>query len=344
MRNSSLAIGWSRIINSIFLISFSFSLIVAAVKVEAALSRNEVEQGLQKIVEESDGRLGICALEVTMTKPVCINGEQKFSLQSVMKLIAAAAVMDAIDRRQMQLDEVVVVKPENASPGPQEFADLVRSKGSLKVTIGELIQHAVIDSDSTSVDFLIERLGGVSNVQDFLRRKRIEGIRIDRDERHLQAESMGLTWRADLADSKKFEAAVNALSVKKRDAAWIAYLRDFRDTATPIGMVSFLKALAEGKLLSQESTHYLLRVMEKVRTGPDRLMAGIPRNWSIGHKTGTSPSWKGMVAATNDVGLLTAPHGGRIAVAVFVAESKRSNSERAGVIVKTARIVTGAYK
>jgi beta-lactamase class A len=52
-----------------------------------------------------------------------------------MKLIAAAAVMEAIDHKQTRLSDVVVVRPEDASPGPQEFADLVRSKGALSTTV-----------------------------------------------------------------------------------------------------------------------------------------------------------------------------------------------------------------
>jgi beta-lactamase class A len=311
---------------------------------DASAGHSELREGFGKLAAESDGRIGICSLNVSEAAPVCVNGEQNFSLQSVMKLIAAAAVMEAIDRKQTRLSDVVVVRPEDASPGPQEFADLVRTKGALSTTVEDLIQRAVNDSDSTAIDVLIERLGGVKVVQDFLRRKQVEGIRIDRVERHLQAESMGLRWNARFADSKKFDAAVRALSTEKRNAAWAAYLKDPRDTATPAGMVRFLKALATGTLLSPASTGHLLAVMEKTQTGRDRLMSGIPKDWRIGHKTGTSPSWNGMTAATNDVGLLTSPGGGKVAIAVFVAESKRPNPERASVIAKAAAIVTSAYR
>ena len=33
--------------------------------------------------------------------------------------------------------------------------------------------------------------------------------------------------------------------------------------------------------------------------------------WILAHKTGNSSAWKGVTAATNDVGILTAPDGGR---------------------------------
>ena len=304
---------------------------------------NDLEQSLAKLASQSDGRIGICALDIKLSQPICINGDQKFSLQSVMKLIATAAVLDAIDRKQLMISDQVVLKPEHVSPGPQDFADIIKGKGSLKVTIEELIQRAVIDSDSTSVDFLIGHIGGISVMQGFLKRRKLEEINIQRDEKHLQAESLGLSWRPEFADSKKFQAALDGLPVVRRDAAWEAYLKDSRDTATPKVMVGFLKALGTGKLLSEKSTRMLLDVMARTQTGRDRLMAGVPKDWSLGHKTGTSPSWKGMAAALNDVGILTAPDGEKIAVAVFVAESRLPGKDRAFVISETARLVTNAY-
>lgn len=69
---------------------------------------------------------------------------------------------------------------------------MVRARGALTTTIQELMRRAVADSDSTAVDVLIDRLGGIAAVQAFLQRKQVTGIRVDRHERTLQAESVGL--------------------------------------------------------------------------------------------------------------------------------------------------------
>lgn len=296
----------------------------------------------EALAKSTDGRVGICALDTPGAAPSCVNGDQNFSIQSVMKLVVTAAVMDAVDRGRLRLDDVIVVKPAHASPGPQDFANLVKAKGSLATPIEELMRRAVVDSDSTSVDVLLDHIGGVEVVGTFLKRNGIGGLRVDRNERQLQAESVGLAWRAEFADEKAFDAALKALPTEKRDAAWNAYVKDPRDTATPRGMVAFLDALAHGRLLSAASTRKLLDVMESTVTGPRRLRAGVPKDWRIGHKTGTSRGWKGMVAATNDVGILTSPSGKRIPIAVFVADSKRTTAEREAVIAAAARIVTGA--
>ncbi len=298
---------------------------------------------LKSLALESDGRVGICALAFEGEEAICVRGDETFSPQSVMKLVVAAAVMGSADRGTIGLSNSIVVRPEDVSPGPREFSDLVRKDGSVSTTVEDLMKRAVVDSDSTSVDVLIGRLGGISAIQGFLKTKRIEGIRVDRDERHLQTESQGLRWRPTYANPTTLDEALAALPTTKRNAAWGAYLKDPRDTATPLGMVRFLKSLGTGKLLSEKSTQKLLEVLSQTKTGPDRLAGGLPQGWRLGHKTGTSPSWQGIVAATNDVGILTAPGGGRIAVAVFIADSKKDSRSRANLIAKAAKIITDDF-
>jgi beta-lactamase class A len=308
----------------------------------AFANTNEFQERLKTLAAESDGRVGICIWDFTQEKPTCINGDQRFQLQSVMKLVVAAAVMDRVDLKLMQLNELIVVQPEDASPGPQDFANLVRSKGSVKVPIEDLIQRSVVDSDSTSVDILLKHIGGPKAVQKFLQQNNLKEIRIDRNERDVQADSVGLKWKSAFANTEAFESAVKALPEKDRDAAWTEHLKDDRDTSTPLAMASFLKLLASGKLLSEASTTKLIGLMKMTKTGPDRLMAGAPKEWSLAHRTGTGRTWKGVNAATNDVGVLFAPDGRKIALAAFVVESKRSGELRANIIAKAARLAVAS--
>lgn len=85
-------------------------------------------------------------------------------------------------------------------------------------------------------------------------------------------------------------------------------------------------------------------MQEATATFPDRLKAGVPAGWTVGHKTGTSGTWKGVTVATNDVGILTAADGHRIAVAVFVADSTAPDDARARLIADAAAKVAAAYR
>lgn len=304
----------------------------------------ELEERLREIAGRSDGRLGVCAADATGAM-ACVNGEQRFSMQSVMKLIVGAAAMDAIDRGRARLDQPVVIRREDLSLHVQPLARIVRERGELRTTIGDLIARAVIESDSAATDFLFSRLGGAPAIADFLRRAGAAGeIRVDRDERHLQAETSGVAWRPEFVDPGALAKARAALGEQQRAAAFAAYLADQRDTATPRAMAKFLLRLSQGQVLSRESTAHLLDVMSRTRTFPTRLRAGAPAGWRVAHKTGTSADWKGQNGVTSDVGLFFAPDGGVVAITAFLAESRQDEDARDAVLARAARTVAASYR
>ncbi len=300
-----------------------------------------LSSSLHDLAKDFNGRVGICIQDQRST--TCTNGDQRFSLQSVMKLLVGAAVMDAVDHRGWKLEEPVLVRRSDLSLSMQPIAKLVTEQG-YRTTVGDLARRAIVDSDSAAVDILLARLGGPAQVQAFLNRAGIQGVRIDRDERHLQTEVAGLQWQPEFVDPAVLEKAMRRVPDSAKDAAYRRYQHDPRDTATPAGMASFLTALSKGKLLSPASTTHLLNVMTATVTGPDRLKAGVTGGWSLAHKTGTSSTWKGVTAATNDVGVLTAPNGGRIAIVVFLGDSREPPAKRAALMAAAARLAIAHYR
>jgi beta-lactamase class A len=260
-----------------------------------------------------------------------------------MKLLVGVAALDAVDHQRWRLDEQVTINRQDLSLNIQPLADLVGDSG-FRTTIGDLVRRAIIQSDSAATDFLIARLGGPPAVQRSLNRLKIEGLRLDRDERHLQTETIGLKWRSAFTDATVLNAARAAVPEARRQRAYAAYRKDVRDTSTPKGMVDFLYRLQDGRLLSESSTAFVLKAMEDCVTFPDRLKAGVPPGWRIAHKTGTSGSWKGLTVATNDVGIITAPDGTKLTIAVFVADSKASSAARASIIADIAAKASAALK
>ena len=124
-----------------------------------------------------------------------------------------------------------------------------------------------------------------------------------------------------------------------RDQALAAYLANPPDGATPEGIVTALGALKRGELLSPESTDFMLGLMGEARTGAMRLRAGVQPGWSLAHKTGTGPDWRGASVGINDVGLLTAPDGRTFAVAVMVRQTRQPPSARHRLMQGVARAV-----
>ncbi|MBL8210435.1 MAG: class A beta-lactamase [Bryobacterales bacterium] len=305
-----------------------------------ALDHVALQKALDAQARSFAGRTGVCVKDAAgMT---CVNGDQRFSLQSVVKLLTGVAAMDAVEHKGWHLTDPVLIRRQDLSIAHQPLAAKVGADG-YRTTIDDLIRRAINDSDSAANDVLMDKLGGAQAVNAFLVRKGIKGMRVDRDERHLQTESIGLRWKPEYVDVALLKKDIAALPDDIHTKAYLAYQKDVRDTATPRAMAQFLERLAAGHLLDAAGTKYILDVLEKTATGLDRLKAGLKPGWRVGHKTGTSGTWKGLTVATNDVGILTAPGGKRIFVAVFVADSKASDAERAAYIATVAAEIVAKY-
>jgi beta-lactamase class A len=348
VRQAAMFFGWVLVIQFIFT---SLSALQAAgfyritpeerkVFSESMVRRARWQHELDVLTKGFDGRVGACAGDGRLE--ACISDNNLFPMQSVMKLPVAVSALEAVDAGKWRLDDEVVVHKQDLSVFVQPIAKLVGPNG-FKTTIGDLVRRAIVDSDSAATDILIAKLGGPGAVQLTLNRKATSAVRVDRDEKHLQTEINGLEWRDEYLDPPALDRAINAVPEAQRDAAFQAYLHDRRDTSTPRGMTILLDKLVKGRLLSSSSTQFLLDTLKQTTTFPDRLKAGVPDGWTIGHKTGTSGSWRGVTAAFNDVGILTGPKGETISIAVFITESKASDKDVAKLMADIARAIATKY-
>lgn len=235
-----------------------FAVLLASSLSASTLDIAGLQHDIAALAVKTAGRLGVCVQ--TGTGSACVHPRDRFPMQSVMKLLVGFAVMDAVDSMGWRLDEPVTVYKRDLSVFVQPLANLV-GNGGYRTTIGDLVRRAVIDSDSAATDFLITRLHGTEEVIAALNRHGITGLRVDRNERRLQTEIVGLVWRPEYVDSARLDRDIAAVPAGTRDRAYAAYQRDPRDTSTPPAMASFLLKLAQGRPLSAGSTAFLLQGM-----------------------------------------------------------------------------------
>ncbi|AKM12186.1 MAG: class A beta-lactamase [Novosphingobium sp.] len=267
------------------------------------------------------GRTGIAVQRVDGEWAIAQRGGDLFPQQSVSKLWVALTALDAVDQGQLSLDHDVRIGPGDLTLFHQPIAARVRSEGSVTMTVRDLIESAITQSDNTANDSLLRSIGGPDAVRSFIARKDLGPIRFGPGERLLQSGTAGLTWRQAYSVDRSFQRARAALPEARRKAAMDAYLANPVDGATPSAIASALTRLARGSLLSPESTSYLLDVMSRTRSGPKRLKAGLPQGWKFLHKTGTGQNFRGMTAGYNDIGIATAPDGTRYAIVVMLRDT-----------------------
>lgn len=303
----------------------------------------QLQRDLTAIAQTFDGKVGIAVTQAGCNWLVGERTGQYFPQQSVSKLWVAISTLDAVDRGQLRLDEQLTLRPEDQVVFNQPLRWTVLKQGSLTMPASAMMRDALSLSDNMANDKLLWRVGGPNRVRAVLAERGITGIRFGPGERLLQSQIAGLQWTPDLATGYNFEHARARLPMAQRQELLGAYIADPLDGATPAGITQALGLLAQGQLLSADSTNVLLDIMQHSKSGPQRLKGAIPRGWTVYHKTGTGQELAGLATGYNDVAIFQAPDGTRYAVAVMIGETRLPIRARMEMMQSVSRAVVAAH-
>ena len=225
-------------------------------------------------------------------------------MQSVYKLPIGMAVLHRIDSGTLTLEQRVRVSPAEFVPAGQYSPIRDRFPKGTDLSIRQLLEFTLTHSDGTGSDVLLRLAGGADAVTRYLRDLGVEEVVVATTER-----AMGLGDQ----------------SVQ------------YKNWASPRGMLAVLKAVHDGRGLSPASRGLLLDWMKKVTRGEARIKGLLPAGTIAARRTGSSGTHQGMTAATNDVGIVTLPNGRHLAIVVFVSDSRAGAETRERVIAEIAK-------
>jgi beta-lactamase class A len=311
---------------------------LAALPLKGQSERDRLQRRLASLARDFDGQVGLFVRPLDAPWSVSVNADQVMPQQSVSKLWVAVAVLAAVDRGELSLDETVTIRREDLSIFHQPIRAFVGDSG-YRTTLRRLLAGALQQSDNAANDALIRRLGGPFSVQVSLVGRNLEGVRFGPGERTLQTAAAGLGWKPEYSFGRTFWQERDALSAVQRRTALAAYLADPPDGATARGVAEALARLQAGQLLSPDSTALMLGLMEQSATGQGRLRGGLAPGWRLAHKTGTGQVMGSLATGYNDVGLFTAPDGRVYAAAVMIARTRRPLAERQAFMAAVARAI-----
>ncbi len=330
-----LAVGHSRATNTVGAIAQDVASLGAPdTALEAKISALATEAGLKKI--------GFAAVDLVKGRTAFVRGGELFPMQSIYKFPIAVAYLQMVQNGEASLDKKVLLTASDIAPGRSPLAEKLRVKPT-QFTARQLIEHILLNSDNTATDALLKLGGGPAKIQSVIKSVGVEGVRIDRYERDLQPQALGLIPDPAFASQFAFEAAFQSLSEEKQRKALELYLRDARDTASPIGIASLLFKLLSGHLLELRNVTFVLDLMRRTKTGEDRLSGGMLPGWVFAHRGGQSRSVQGVTAAFNDAGIATNKKGGKVILVLFIEGASLSTTELAQFHRATARAVLAAW-
>ena len=199
---------------------------------------------------------------------------ERFTYCSTFKLFLAAATLERVARGEERLDRAVPI----TSGDMISHAPVTGPAVGGSLTIEALCQSTVELSDNPAANILIREMGGLDSWRNWYRSIGDSVTRVDRLEPEL-----------NLVDGDL-------------------------DTTTPDQAVTNMaRLLAPGQTRLTPGHQMLLeRWLADSPTGPNRIKAGAPEGWRVGHKTGTS-----NLGPVNDIGVIWPPEGAPIFVAAY---------------------------
>jgi len=240
------------------------------------------------------GRLGVAASREG--RHIAWRGDERFAYCSTFKLFLAAAVLARVDRGEEALDRPIAITKADLLP----HAPVTEPAVGQTLPIEALCRAAAELSDNPAANILIRELGGLAAWGAWYPAIGDRTTRVDRPEMELNSAVPG----------------------------------DPRDTTTPERTVANLQAVVLGDVLSTDSRKRLTGWLVATPTGPNRIKAGVPKGWTVAHKTGTGRS------PVNDIAVLTPPEGPPLTIAIYYTEMRKAPlAEREKVLAEATRRV-----
>ena len=272
-----------------------------------AIGNKTIEDALENYIVGKDARIGIAVI-INGKDTVSVNGERDFPMMSVSKFPLALTIAHWIDAHGMSLNDSITfsetaLKENTYSPMLKRYG-----KNHNIMSIRELLEWSLVESDNNAADILLNYIGGTSGVTSIMR-------------------------QIGFSD----EIVIGASEDDMHRDPYLSYL----NRTTPLAMAQlFDRFNSENRKISQ--TYYDISAMlEQCRTGLDRLAEPLlTTNATIGHKTGTGfPTPEGRISAINDCGYVNMPNGMRYSIAVFVADSGYDMAATSAIIADISKIV-----
>ena len=222
-----------------------------ALAICANAAGSDFDKRIAKIETETGSRIGVVAIGSATGEHLEHRPNERFLMCSTFKLLAAAAVLQRVDRKEDDLDRLVHYTQADIL----KYAPVTKlhvAEGGMK--LGALCEAAVAQSDNTAGNLLLQSIGGPAGLTKFARSIGDETTRLDRMEPDLNVAKPG----------------------------------DESDTTSPAAMCHDLVGLLTTSLLSEKSRELLQNWLLKNETGAALVRAGVPKEWRVGDKTGRS--------------------------------------------------------
>lgn len=299
------------------------------------ISDARLESHLLYLSSKLVGKVGVAAQIVGKNKIISLHGDDFFPMASTYKIAIAVSLLRDVDLQKLTLQQSVKVNPADYIAGSGILTTYFQHQG-LEISLGNLIDLMIIESDNSATQLCLSLAGGPSQVSQTLKTLGITNQSVDRAADELLQDFYGLEAPATVNNVNKTMKDDPTL-VTRLNAPNLSFEADLRDQTTPLAMLSLLTQIHEANILSPASQRFLLQAMARTQTAQNRIKGKLPRNTSVAHKSG------GLGGIANDVGYITLPNEQLLAIAIFTKSSHTDQKDRDEAIAEITRTLYDVF-
>lgn len=206
-----------------------------------------VQERIDALGQRHNAHIALYAVDLGSQKTVGYRDSETFAMCSTFKAYAAGAVLQRAQQGRLSLSDTVPIAPHDILPN----SPVTEPRAGTAMTLAELCQAALQQSDNAAANGLLRMLGGPQAITEFARGIGDDRTRLDR-------------WEVEL------NSAVPG---------------DPRDTSTPHALGVGFRALLTGDVLEPVGRQQLVDWMLGNQTSSMR--AGLPAGYTSADKTGS---------------------------------------------------------
>lgn len=205
------------------------------------------DERLHTLAQRHDAEIGVYAVDLVTQDSLAFRADETFAVCSTIKTYIAAAVLQRTQTGELSLQDTVPIDPDDIRP----HSPVTEPRVGTSMTLAELCQAALQQSDNAAANGLLGVLGGPPAITAFARSIGDDRTRLDR-------------WEVEL------NSAVPG---------------DPRDTSTPRALGIGFRDILTGNVLEPAVRQQLLDWMRANQTSSMR--AGLPPGYTSADKTGS---------------------------------------------------------
>ncbi|MFI1248850.1 class A beta-lactamase [Streptomyces anulatus] len=248
--------------------------------------------------KEYAARLGVYAVDTGTGRAVAHRDGERFAYASTFKALAAGAVLRRYGLGG--LERVVTYRREDLV----DHSPVTEKHVATGMSLGDLCDAAVRFSDNTAGNLLFDAVGGPRKLQAVLAELGDDVTRMERRETELNEWTPGAT----------------------------------RDTSTPRALAEDLRAFVLGDALAKPERARLTQWLIANTTGGELIRAGVPKEWTVGDKTGAGSTY----GTRNDIAVVWPPDAAPLVLAVLSNRTDADADYDNALIAKAASAAVAA--